>query len=141
MSEHHTGRCLCGAIRFQAQGKPLWVAHCHCASCRRQTGCAVATFVGYPADQVRYTQGTPTAFASSPDVRRTFCERCGTPLAYGGDRAQGEIHLYVATLDDPESFTPTVHVHVGERLPWFDTKDDLPRYLTTGRDDKRINLP
>jgi hypothetical protein len=133
MTDTHTGRCLCGAVRYRTEGKPLWVAHCHCESCRRQTGCAVATFVGFREGQVRFTKGAPAIFESSPGVRRGFCAACGTPLTYGGERAPGEVHLYVATFDDPESFAPTVHVHVGEKLPWFDTADDLPRYRTTGR--------
>ncbi|MSP84071.1 MAG: GFA family protein [Alphaproteobacteria bacterium] len=95
MTEHHTGRCLRGAVRYESEGKPPWVAHRHYESCRRQTGCAVATFVGYRADQVRFTQGAPKVFESSPDVKRGFCATCGTPLYYGGERARGEIHLYV----------------------------------------------
>ena len=129
----HTGRCLCGAVRYRTQGKPLWVAHCHCASCRRNTGSPVATFVGYRVGQMTYTAGQPALYESTPGVERGFCARCGTPLTYGGTRAPGEIHVYVGTLDDPESFPPTVHVHVGERLPWFDTTDTAPRYRTTGR--------
>ncbi|MFZ2005552.1 MAG: hypothetical protein WB697_12720 [Stellaceae bacterium] len=29
-----TGRCLCGAIRYEFRGAPEWVVHCHCDSCR-----------------------------------------------------------------------------------------------------------
>ena len=123
-----TGRCLCGAVRFTAEGEPLWVVHCHCHSCRRNTGSALATFVGFPRARVRYTQGTPATYASSPGVTRSFCAACGTPLSYESERAPGEIHLYVSTLDRPEDFPPQKHVFFAERIPWFDTADDLPRH-------------
>jgi hypothetical protein len=126
-----TGRCLCGAVRFQVEGDPRWVGHCHCRSCRRHTGSAVTTFAGFPPDQVAYTRGERAFCASSPGVRRGFCAACGTPLTYESDRFPGEIHLYVCTLDEPERFVPTFHVFYEERVPWLEIHDDLPRHART----------
>jgi hypothetical protein len=126
-----TGGCLCGAIRFVAAGKPLWVAHCHCQSCRRSTGAPFAAFVGFPHDRVTFTAGTPATYASSPGVLRSYCGDCGTPIAYAADRFPGEIHLYICTLDDPAAITPRGHVHAGEQLAWLHLNDGLPRYRTS----------
>lgn len=129
-----TGRCLCGALRFETRGEPLWVTHCHCASCRRNTGSAVATFVGVRAGDHRYTRGAPAVYESTPGVRRRFCARCGTPMSYEADRFPGEVHLFLGTLDDPGAFRPKGHVFYAERVPWFEVHDDLPRFDTTSGD-------
>lgn len=128
MSEVATGRCLCGNLQFEVRGRRLWVAHCHCASCRRNTGSAVATFVGYRKEQLTYTRGERKLYASSPGVRRGFCADCGTPMTYEADRFPGEVHLYVSTFDDPGEFRPQLHVFFAERIPWLELEDDLPRY-------------
>ncbi len=133
METSYPGGCLCGAIGFVATGAPLWVAHCHCQSCRRSAGSPFATFIGFPTDRVAFTAGTPATYASSPGVRRSFCGDCGTPIAYEADRFPGEIHLYVCTLADPAAVTPTAHVYAGERLAWLHLKDGLPRYRTSSR--------
>ncbi len=133
-SETHGGRCLCAALRFEARGKPLWIAHFHCESCRRNTGSAFATFVGFAAEGFTYVAGAPQTYASSPGVTRGFCGRCGTPLTYQAERYPGEVHVYVCTLDRPQDFVPQAHVHTGEQLPWLHLDDGLPRYLTTSRD-------
>ena len=134
----HEGGCLCGALRFEARGKPLWVAHCHCRSCRRNTGSAFATFVGYGETQFRVIEGALHTYASSPGVARSFCGTCGTPLSYAAERHPGEIHLYVSTLDRPEVFEPGAHVHVGEQLPWLHLDDGLPRFQTTSYASKPL---
>lgn len=128
----HQGRCLCGAITFAYEGKPLWVAHCHCESCRRATASPVTTFLGVASDGFRWSGGEPATFASSPGVTRSFCGRCGSPLAYEAEKFPGEVHLYVATLDDPNAIEPTGHVHVAERIAWFEVHDELPRYAHGG---------
>lgn len=127
-----TGGCLCGAIRFEVQTEPLWIAHCHCHSCRHNTGSAVATFIGYRMEDVRWTEGARTYFESSPGVKRGFCATCGTPMSYEGDRAPGETHLYIGTMDEPDKFPPRNHVFFEERIAWFDTADDAPRYPRFG---------
>lgn len=125
-----TGRCNCGAVTFRVEGKPNWVAHCHCRDCRAQTGSPFTTFAGYPRERFAWTGAKPTAYNSSPGVARSFCARCGTPMAFEGERWADEVHIYVATLADPANLTPRAHVHFGQALPWIKLADGLPRFDT-----------
>lgn len=130
-SHSHRGHCLCGSVKFEADAEPKWIAYCHCASCRRHTGSAVATFVGFDEARFRYIGGKPAEYESSPMVWRGFCTRCGTPISYRAARFPGEIHVYVGAMDHPERYVPTAHVYFAEHLPWFDTTDTCMRYSTT----------
>ena len=118
-TSEHTGRCLCGAVRYRALGTPKWIANCHCASCRRATGAPMASYAGFAAERFVYTARAPVRFASSPGVTRSFCGRCGTPLTYEGARWPGEVHVLIGTLDRPEDFPPTRDAFVEEKLPWL----------------------
>jgi hypothetical protein len=127
-----TGGCMCGAVRYEARGEPVWIGHCHCVSCRRATGAPVVTFVCFKVDQVAFTKGERRIYNSSPGVGRAFCGQCGTPLTWEGKSnmpARGAIlEVYISTLDDPNAFTPTNHIYYSEKIAWFDVADDLPRH-------------
>lgn len=127
MTPPFTGRCLCGDITFRCTAAPLWQAHCHCESCRRATASPFTSFLGIADGHWEWTGAVPAGHASSPGVRRDFCPRCGTPMAFRADRFPGEIHFYAATLDRPEAFAPTCHYHAAEMLPWVHLSDGLPR--------------
>lgn len=118
MTQGAEGGCLCGAIRFVAAGAPKWTAWCHCQSCRKQTGAPVAAYAGFEFQQVRFTKAEPEVYASSPGVERSFCPRCGSTIAYRGERWPTEIHLHVGAFDDPEPFAPQGHAFAEERLGW-----------------------
>jgi hypothetical protein len=126
------GHCLCGDVAFEFEGTPNWVAHCHCESCRRNTSSPVTTFLGVPRAAFRWTGDQPASYESSPGVRRLFCGRCGSPMAFDADKYPDEMHFYVASLEDPEAFPPEVHVHFAEHLSWFDTADALKRFPHSG---------
>ncbi len=134
-ARQRSGGCLCGAIRYLAEGEPLWVAHCHCKSCRRTTGTALVTYAGYARGQVTFASGAPARYASSPGVTRSFCGTCGTPIAYEGKRWPEEIHLLLCTLDEPEGLEPLGHVYVAEQLPWLKLADGLPRHAGSSSED------
>ena len=118
--QEHIGRCLCATVRFRVTGAPLWTAFCHCESCRRATAAPVTAYAGFAEDNFAFTDGTPTEYVSSPGVLRRFCPRCGTPLTFQGERWPGEVHIFLATLEDPEAFPPESQgSYVGERLSWM----------------------
>lgn len=126
-----TGRCLCGAVTYAFNGPLNWAGHCHCESCRRQTASPMTSFLGVPNEAFTWTGQAPTLFESSLGVRRRFCSACGTPMSYEADRFGDEIHLYAATLDNPEAYQPSFHVFTSEQLPWLHISDGLPRHAET----------
>lgn len=113
------GHCLCGRTTYLVDKAPAWCGHCHCSSCRRQTGSALATFVGCERAHFTLTGEEMGCYESSPGVRRYFCQHCGTPIAYESRQLPGEIHLFLGSLDNPQDYVPGGEVFCGERLPWL----------------------
>lgn len=124
-----TGGCRCGAVRYKAVGEPRYAMYCHCESCRKATGAAIAMYAMFDDEQIQFTEGERTMYESSPGVFRTFCGNCGTPLTWEGVwGGRTSIELHISSLDQPDTFVPDRHVFHGERLRWFDVADRLPRY-------------
>jgi len=100
------GGCYCGAVRFKAEGEPLFRGQCHCRECQYIAGGAPNLVMGMPEGGFEYTKGAPKAFQRSDldnPVTREFCEACGTHLV---SRAPGmpAALIKVGTLDDPAVF-------------------------------------
>jgi hypothetical protein len=118
-----TGGCLCGAVRYEADGDPAMVAVCHCATCQKNTGSSYSINLGMPADAVTITGDGKAVYedrtgASGKPFHRTFCARCGSPIAGHGDAYPGIVFLKGGTLDDPSVVTPSVHIWCVEKQPW-----------------------
>ena len=122
-----SGRCLCRATAWCATAEPIWQSHCHCELCRRAVSSGVAPFVAVPREGFAWTGREPASYASSVGVTRCFCATCGSPLCYESETRPDEVHLYAATLDDPERVAPTRHDFWDERVPWLTFGDGLPR--------------
>ncbi|REG86955.1 GFA family protein [Marinomonas pollencensis] len=127
--ETQFGGCHCGAIRYQLDGKPVYVSFCHCEDCRRSTGALAVVYAVYLPDQVQFIKGQRKSYQSSPGVIRTFCSGCGTSLSYEAEwQGQLVMGFFVASLDNPEAFPPERHVFDSERISWFNVTDELPHY-------------
>jgi hypothetical protein len=126
----HTGGCRCGAVRFEASAEPHHVSYCHCADCRRATGAPVSAFAGFKEDEVTIAGETLRTFENGP-VKRSFCGKCGSPIAYADERLAGRIYFMLGAMDMPAYFKPTLHAYVREQLPFVHMPDGLPRHLTT----------
>lgn len=122
------GGCFCGAIRYESKGDPGVVTHCHCQHCRRTSGAAFLTWVEFPADGFSFTRGTPRSFQSRPEVTRSFCPSCGTPLTYGRVDTPRTVDVTVCSLDEPGGVTPQDHVYHDGKLDWVRLADGLPTY-------------
>src|SRR5215472_15442650 len=58
-----TGGCLCGALRYEAKGEPLYTGHCYCSDCQKASGSGFIPFLGFAASQIRF-QGESKIFVS-----------------------------------------------------------------------------
>ncbi len=128
MADSLTGRCLCGAIRYQC-GPPLYPPTlCHCESCRRAAGAHAVGWLTVRSDELQYSATAPREFESSPGVQRAFCGRCGTPLTYRSARRPGEIDITICSLDRPEATPPADHIWMQDAPSWDRPADGLPQY-------------
>ncbi len=84
MTTLRTGGCLCGAIRYESSGEPVFALQCHCRDCQRQTGSAYVAAVRVPAAEFRITKGKPKHYIAKADsgneITRVFCPDCGSPI-------------------------------------------------------------
>lgn len=74
----HAGGCLCGAVRYLAQGPLRDVIFCHCSQCRRQTGLFYAATAVPVAALVLQPSEALTWYAASDHAKRGFCRNCGS---------------------------------------------------------------
>ena len=62
MTKKHTGRCACGAVKFEFNTDPTFIAVCHCLDCKKASGGEAAAFFGVPEDDFTLISGEPKAF-------------------------------------------------------------------------------
>jgi hypothetical protein len=125
----YSGRCLCGAIRFELSGNPHAVAVCHCTDCQRSAGAPLVAWADFPEAAVKVTAGTPKTINSSGSAMRSFCPECGSGLFYrNADVLPGLVAVQTATLDNPSRLAPTVQVQVAERQSWVPDLAKLKAY-------------
>ena len=101
------GGCYCGALRFEAEGDPLFKGQCHCRECQYISGGHPNAVMGMPAASFRYVKGAPKTFTRSDlekPVTREFCAACGTHILARSPSVPGAVLLKVGTFDDPSVY-------------------------------------
>jgi hypothetical protein len=126
------GSCLCGGVRYEADGPLQRVARCHCEQCRKASGAEFATNGSVGADQFRILQGEEllAEFESSSGRFRVFCGRCGSPLFKRHAERPSEVRLRLGCLDTEAAVEPLGHVFVREKPAWSKICDGLPEFET-----------
>ena len=126
------GHCLCGKVGFSLRSEANWPCYCHCEDCRRNCAAPIVAFFGISLEDFswRIEGGAqePKFFPSSSGVKRFFCDKCGTPMAFQAAHYKGEIALYAATLTEPSVFQPKFHVHHKSSLSWLAIDDNFPKF-------------
>ena len=98
------GGCYCGALRYSAEGDPLFKGQCHCRECQYISGGHPNAVIAMPAARFSYTKSSPKQFRRSDlsnPVTREFCADCGTHILARSPGLPGAVMLKVGTLDDP----------------------------------------
>ena len=119
------GYCLCKKTSWVYQGDQTWACYCHCDDCRRNCAAPVVAWFGVPIENFKWTGVEPCTYESSKGVFRHFCGICGSPIGFEADHYPGGMHLYAASLENPQDFKPTFHVNKQSALPWLHIAGDL----------------
>ncbi len=134
MAATRTGRCLCGAVRYESEGDPLFSLHCHCRDCQRSSGTAYIAAIRVPAVGFRITQGTPKRYISKADsgneITRVFCGDCGSPLYVQVSTRPDIVGIRVGSLDGPSGFRAEADIFVKSAQPWDHMDPALLKYPT-----------
>jgi len=121
-----TGRCLCGAVRYEVSGPLRDVLICHCEECRRWHGHASAFTAARREDlavddehAVRWIDSA----ASDAHARRGFCGECGSSLFWDAP-GRDTISIAAGTLDGDPGLGVAGHVYVSQRAGYYELPDD-----------------
>lgn len=124
------GQCFCGRVRYEVERPLKFMVHDHCSICRKISGAPMVTWAGVLDRQFQILTGAEhlTAFRSSPEAERQFCNHCGTNLFFRSTIWPGEVHFTVGTLISPFSERPEAHVFYSDRAEWMEEEAKIPKY-------------
>lgn len=125
----NTGGCYCGAVRYEISGPMTQVTYCHCSKCRKWHG-HVGAYAAADHEHFRLTDERGLKWHKvSDDVRRGFCEECGSSVLFD-ERGATKISVCAGTLDSPTGIREKAHIYVGSKGDYYEIADALPKYET-----------
>lgn len=109
------GGCLCGKVRFKANGPPLRTLACHCTFCQKLTGSSFYAESLFDRAAVEFNEGGLTQFEHRSDgsgkkVYVQFCPTCGTTLGLTFERWPDMRAVSRGCYDDPNAVEITSHI-------------------------------
>ena len=121
-----TSQCMCGDVQLELSGEPSIMSYCHCESCRGWLAAPLLAASLWPAASVKVVKGTDKlgTYRRTEGVHRKFCTTCGTAVMIDVP-AFGMVDVPAGRVAGLE-FTPTAHVHYGEKV--LQVKDGLPKF-------------
>jgi hypothetical protein len=131
MSSPLSGKCGCGAVRFEVSAPFVAAVYCHCTRCQRRTGTAASANAIAEPGSVRILAGEDDLHVWAPEAgfEKVFCGRCGSALF---SRAPGTVEytgVRLGSVDGDPGVRPQWRQYVAYAAPWEEIPDDgLPRF-------------
>jgi hypothetical protein len=126
----YTGRCTCGAVRYEIGAEPIRSFLCQCRDCQRDTGAGHASVMVFPRAAMRITGDVAENLRTGDSgavKHKGFCGNCGSPLYNKPENVPDMIGVYVGTLDDPSGFKPQMVIFASRGHGWDHLDPALPR--------------
>jgi hypothetical protein len=126
------GRCLCGAVQYEARSASLAQLICHCRDCQRASGSAGLPVVVVKAADFSF-KGEVKSYTmiggSGMPTTRNSCAHCGSLLFGTPHHAPEIVTIYAGTLDDPSRFKAGFVQFTSERYQLDGRQSDIPQHL------------
>ncbi|MFZ1468703.1 MAG: GFA family protein [Paracoccaceae bacterium] len=133
MRRKYTGKCLCSAVTYVADGPPIIVAQCHCEACRRSSGTGHTVGAMFRSDAV-IVIGNLSEFSYSSDkdstVTKAFCAQCGSPIHGRNTGMPGHLTLTLGTMVDANGLDISVVIYESEKPHWDQLGPNIVSFAT-----------
>ena len=123
----YTGSCLCGAVRWKLDARPLAINACHCTDCKKTTGgtnvvMLIAKNEAFSASGETHVYRKRAASGRELDIQR--CAKCGVRMFHHNLASNALVFISAGTLDDPSWAIPTSHIWVERASPDVVMRED-----------------
>jgi hypothetical protein len=122
-----TGRCLCGAIRFELTEPATAAGYCHCTRCQRRTGGATSAQARIDGRTFRLLHGEELVKAwRHPEggFEKCFCSGCGAHLFSRNPDDPTQMSIRMGAFDGDPGVRPSWRAYVAYAAPWEPIPDD-----------------
>src|SRR5271165_2392302 len=131
MAKTVTGGCMCGAVRYEYAGEPIFAGNCHCRDCQRAGGGAGSAVFGVSKAGLKITG--PVKYhevlgGSGQKISRGFCSTCGARLVSFPSSSPDLATIAAGSLDDPSSYKPQMDIFTASAQPWDVMDPALPKF-------------
>jgi len=126
-----TGRCNCGAVRYEVAAPLVSASYCHCTRCQRRTGTAVSAQARPIPGSFRVVAGEDRLRAWKPDDgwEKWFCGECGSAIFARHPSDPDLMSIRMGTFDGDPGIRPDKRNFVAYVAAWEPIPDDgLPRH-------------
>jgi hypothetical protein len=126
----YAGGCLCGAVRYAYDARPLGLNACHCGHCKKLSGSDYIKML--VAERAHFTSGGETDVfrkraESGREVDIVRCAECGTRLWHEPLSSPALMFICAGTLDDPSWTVPASHIWIEAARPGTVLEEDAVR--------------
>jgi hypothetical protein len=130
-SKISSGGCLCGAVRYEINGRMRDVVNCHCSKCRRFHG-HYGAYTRVRLQDLKFVEQRGLKWYHSitdetPNVYRGFCGICGSSL-FWHPKEQEMIAVAAGSLDNSTNLKTIGHIWLSQKGDCYTISDDLPRF-------------
>ena len=121
------GGCLCGAVRWRLEERPLGINACHCDDCKKLTG-ATNLLMLLAHRAMFHHQGETHAWRKRADSGREIdivrCAVCGTRLWHEPLSSPALVFIAAGTLDQAGWAVPASHIWIEKASPGAAMQED-----------------
>jgi len=135
----YTGSCLCGAVRWRLDERPLAVNACHCMDCKKTTGATNVVMLIANSEAFSWT-GETDIYRKKADSGREMdihrCAKCGCRMFHNNLASKALVFVTAGTLDDSSWAVPASHIWVDKISPGVTMHDDAIQVVGQPADSK-----
>jgi len=126
-----TGGCLCGAVRYEANTKPLMTRACWCRTCQYFAAGNATVNVVFATDAVTIS-GELNDFESTADsgnkMHRKFCPNCGVHVFSMAEVRPHILIVRAGTLDNQDDVKIDALIWTSSAPKWAYLNPSIPQF-------------